>query len=223
MLERPGEPPQYERWGASLDALAERVFTGPEGQERARPLLSAHDRVLGRIVNGDDQHELLRALRIDWALCDACPRDHADAGTDSWAWRVAHERVPGVRSAPDDAAVAGSVGGLFEVWPGRRAWLRDRLSGLSVALDGEVDPRALASGTGPGALWETRVVVGARGAALCRRPIEYPLEIVPMLERAHARAFGERPYAPLTLRRAWLEWRRSRGADPRPIFRAVLE
>ncbi len=222
MLER-GSPPPHERWGASLDSLAERVFSGPDGHERARPLLAAHDRVIGRIVGSDDQHELLRASRIDWALCEARPPELVDPkAVDTWAWRVASDRVPGIRSAPDDVAIAGSVAGLFEVWPGRRAWLRDRLSGLSVELDGRIDERALAVGSGPGALWDARVVLGAHGAVLCRRPIEYPLAILPMLERAHARSFGARPCPLLPLRRAWILWRRSRGGAPQEFFARVL-
>jgi hypothetical protein len=201
----------YERWGARLDELAERVFGGPLGQARARAALVDYDRAVGRIVDSYGQHELLRAQRIDWALCNT-PEEGA-----TWAWRAAAGELADVTPAPEDRALAGSVAGLFEVWPGTRVWLRCRVTGLSLELDGSVDARAMAAGRGPGALWETRVVVGERGAELCRRPLEYPLELVPMIERS-----GRGALDLLALRRAWIEWTSGRAGGVRECFGPAL-
>src|SRR5690606_25046725 len=102
---------------------------------------------------------------------------------DTWAMRAIRGEVPGVEVPKTWAWVVGTWVGLFEVWPGPRPWLRDRLRGLSVALHDPVHLEPAQPGR-PAALWEVRLRLDDGRARLCRMPVAYPLEIAPLLERA---------------------------------------
>lgn len=201
---------------AALDELGERVFGGPDGATRARPLLARWDREVGVTTAIDAGHEALQAARVDWALCDA----EAPGGGpgETWAWRAATGRVPGVSPTPLWWLLATTQVGLFEVWPGRPLLLRDRLRGLCVRVD-EPAPW-LGEGRRVAALWELRLAFGPGGPRLCRTPIEYPPAILPLLQRAHEGHFRDPGTIDLQkLRRARLGWSRARRAeDPLAFF-----
>ncbi|MFY0541569.1 hypothetical protein [Nannocystis pusilla] len=121
------------RLSAALDELGERVFGGRDGARRAAPLLERWDREVGVHTSVDSGHEALAAARVDWALCDAEPPGAAPG--DTWAWRAATGRVPGIEPTPLYRLLATTQAGIFEVWPGTPLLLRDRLRGLSVRVD----------------------------------------------------------------------------------------
>lgn len=197
-----------EAWEAALDALAEQVFGGAAGARRAAPLLARFDAAVGAYTGEDAGYELLQAARIDWALCDAAI-EGAGPG-ETWALRAALGRIPEVPAGAWTWALATTQVGLFEVWPGAPTRLRDRLGGLVLRVD-EPTP-GLARGDRPAALWEARVALRPGGACLCRAPIEYPLEILRDLERAHEQRWRapERVSDLMALRRLRLRWARSR-------------
>ncbi len=205
-----------------LDQLAAAVFGGEDGKERLAPLLSRFDLAVMPLYEDDRDFERLQTFRIDWALCEATSHgdslelDHTRLGVGSpcsWAWRVAfgHElgTAAGLRGQAD--RVARSFVGLFEVWPGRTTWLRDRIGGLCLKLLDDPGPLS-AVRTGPAALWALRVAFdGDRGVRLCRGAIDFPLELVGLLEDQHSLRFS-RPAWPslLELVRARVVWARSR-------------
>lgn len=216
----PDLPDRSDRtwWEGQLDRLGEAVFTGPAGPGRAAPLLARWDAAVGRIAGGDQDHAVLQAARVDWALCDA--EIEGGAPGETWAWRAAHGRVPGLEPNAAVQALARSQVGLYEVWPGQPAVLRGRIRGLCLRVE---DP-ALASPLGErgriAALWELRVVFTRDGVRLCRPPIAYPLEILPRLRRAHEQHWRD-PASGLDLmqlRRMRLQWTRARKPDVRAAF-----
>jgi hypothetical protein len=203
-------------WEARLVELAERVFGGMAGAARAAPLLARWDAAVGRSSAGDADHAALQAARIDWALCDA----ELDAPGETWAWRAAHGRVPGVVVDAGVQALARSQVGLFELWPGRPALLRGRIRGLCLRIDDPALEPVRHERGGPLALWEVRVVFTSEGARMGRSPIAYPLEILPRLQRAHEQHWRA-PSAGLDLlqlRRMRLQWTRARRPDARAAF-----
>jgi hypothetical protein len=80
---------------------------------------------------------------------------------DTWAWRAAHGRVPGVEPDAAVQALARSQVGLFEVWPGRPAVLRGRIRGLCLRID---DPLLAVAGRARA----DRSAVGAAGGVHAR-------------------------------------------------------
>ncbi len=204
---RPDLPDMSDRtwWEGQLDRLAEGVFAA--APERAAPLLARWDEQVGRLCVGDRDHDLLEAARIDWALCEA----ELGGPGETWAWRAAHGRVPGVEADGAVQALARSQVGLFEVWPGRPALLRGRIRGLCLRVD---DPLLATLGERGriAALWELRVVFTREGARLCRPPIAYPLEILGRLTRAHEQHWRspEQGLELMQLRRMRLQWTRAR-------------
>lgn len=206
----PGPGDRWSYWEAALDRLAERVFGGSEGAARAGPLLARWDAAVGRATPGDADYTALQAARIDWALCDA--EIAADRPGETWAWRAAHGRVPGVEVDASVQAVARSQVGMFELWPGRPAQLRGRIRGLCLRIDEPSLAAVRRERGGPLALWEVRVVFTREGAQMCRPPLAYPLEILPRLQQAHEQHWREpsRGLDLLQLRRMRLQWTRSR-------------
>ncbi|HEY8375777.1 MAG TPA: hypothetical protein VIK91_04770 [Nannocystis sp.] len=205
-----------QRLAAALDELEEQVFGGPEGRNRAAPLLARWDREVGVATAIDEGFETLQAARVDWALCDAAVPGGGPGET--WAWRAAMGAVPGVVPTPLVRLLAGTQVGLFEVWPGRPLVLRDRLHGLCVRVDAAAP--WLGEARRPVALWEVRLAFEPGGVRLCRPPIEYPLAIAPLLQRAHEEHFRAPERIDLQrLRGQRLRWARARKAeDPRRFF-----
>lgn len=204
-----------------LDALAEAVFGGDEGLARLHPLLRRWDDEVGPLREDDDQYPLWQAMRADWVLCDAAIVG-GDGPGDTWARRAAIGAVPGVEPDPRWHAIATTFVGLFEVWPSRPAFLRDRVRGVSLPLgdDIELDPP---TEKGPVALWEARITVVEGAAHLCRRPMPYPLSILPMLELAHALRFASPPtmLSWSKLRRSWLTFHRAPRAAAEAVFAQI--
>jgi hypothetical protein len=213
---RPGEAaPAYDE---ALDDLCARAFAGEAGAARLRPLLARYDAAIGVLHPEDPHHELLHALRIDWALVDA----EVDGPGDTWAWRVARGRVATVRGQPIDGTIARSICGVFEVWRDREPWLREPTRGLCLPLADRVHLEAPPEG-GPAAVWEMRIVVAGGRAFMCRPPLPYPLETVAVLrEAAKFRLGGHGERLGHKLRRAWLHTARSTRADAAAIFAATL-
>lgn len=204
---------QRADWEAALDDLGELVFGGPPGAARAAPLLARFDAEVGLYAGLDDGYLVLQAARVDWALCEA----QVGGPGETWAWRAATGQVPEIRPTPVIEALARSQVGLFEVWPGTPLLLRDRLRGLCVHVH-EPAPW-LGEGRRLAALWEARVVILPEGARLCRPPIEYPLAIAPLLQRAHERHWRTPGALELQrLRRARREWSRDRKGEARAHF-----
>jgi hypothetical protein len=201
----------------ALDALASAVFDGPAGQLRLAPLLARFEQEVGVLAPDDPDFDLLALVRMDWALCDVPAEPRARPG-DSWAWRVIHDRVPGVRCDPSPlrAAAARSVTGLFEVFPGEPTWVRDRISGLVLRLFDRVGPFPPAEPGRPAALWELRLVPDPSGGCfVARPPIDYPLELLDTLEAEFARRFAAPRWPTMQdLRRARLRYLRAGGRTP---------
>ncbi|MCH9680032.1 MAG: hypothetical protein K0V04_01260 [Deltaproteobacteria bacterium] len=208
-------------WGEALDGLAAAVFDGETGRRRLSPLLARWDDQAAPLRDEDPDYPRWQMIRADWALCDALAHDARGPG-DTWARRAVAGQLPGWEGRATDGAVAASVAGLFEVWPGRLPWLRDCVGGLSVALTDPVHLEPTGDG-GPAALWEARVVIEGGRAQLCRPPLPYPLEILSIVRDRQLRRFapgGGRPSLSL-LRRARLRWRRAERADPAVMFRLI--
>jgi hypothetical protein len=201
-----------------LDALAEAVFGGEAGARRLQPLLDRFAAEVGVLRDDDVVTELFRAYRTDWALVDA----ELDGPGDTWARRASHGLIEGVAPRPSFAAIAASLSGVFEVWPTRPPWLRDRLRGISVALADPVHVEPLGKGE-PAAVWEARLSIDDGRAHLLRPPLPYPVEVLPVLQDLGAARWrtGVRPGA-LALRRAWLQQQLAPRADPRATFARVL-
>jgi hypothetical protein len=203
-----------------LDALAEAVFGTPAGRGRLEPLLRRWDQEVGPMHEDDPHRELWHAIRVDWALCDAEIAGGRGSG-DTWAARAASGLVEGIEAHARWRAVSSTMVGLFEVWPSEPPFLRDRLRGSCMPLHDEV--RLVAGEEGPAALWEVRVCIVGGHARLCRSPLPYPLELLPLLEQANADRFaGSSPLPWSKLRRAWLAHHRATRADPVAIFERIL-
>jgi hypothetical protein len=198
----------------ALDEVASAVFGDDVGRVRLEPMLQRWEQEVGTIREDDVESELLHAVRTDWAL--------VEAQTPSWLRRASRGEIEGVRWRDEWTALLGSHVGLFEVWPGSRAWLRDVRCGLSLVLDDPVRVEPLPQG-GPGALWDVRVVVQDGRARMCRRPLAYPVELLPDLHEANRRRFvhGGGPVPLLRLRRHWLQFHRAPRAEPAAVFRIL--
>lgn len=208
-------------WGDALDELAAAVFDGEAGRHRLAPLWARWDDEAAPLRDEDPDYARWQMIRTDWALCDALAHDASGPG-DTWARRAASGRLRGWAPREVDVALAASVTGLFEVWPGSVPWLRDCIAGLCVAL---ADPVLLGpvEGEGPAALWEARVVIEDGRAHLCRPPLHYPLEILQTVRDRSLRRFapGGRRLSLASLRRARLRWRRAERADARVMFQLI--
>jgi hypothetical protein len=203
-----------------LDELAEAVFGTLEGRRRLDPLLRRWDAEVGLIHEGDPHHGLWHAIRVDWALCDAEIEGGRGPG-DTWAARAAAGLIDGIEPEPRWRAVSSTMVGLFEVWASEPPFLRDRLRGMCMPLHDAV--RLIPGDDGPAALWEVRVCICGGHGHLCRSPLPYPLEILPILDRAHADRFaGDAPLRGSKLRRAWFAYHRAARADPTAIFERIL-
>lgn len=209
------------RYGDALDAMAEALFDGERGRHHFAPLVARWDDEVASLRDDDADYARWQMIRTDWALCDAPAHDASGPG-DTWARRVAGGEVEARPPGPLDSAVAASVSGLFEVWPGKVPWLRDCVAGICVALADEVwlEP---ADDDGPAALWEARVVLEGGRAHLCRPPLDYPLEVLEPIRTRQLQRFcpgGQRLSLSL-LRRAHLRWRRAERADARVMFQLL--
>lgn len=211
------------QWSEALDAAARAVFDSVTGRIRLEPLLEAFDRDAGPLLDDDPSRDLLLAVRLDWALCDGLPLDHEDEG-DTWLRRALAGMVPGVTPDPAWEPLLATHAGIFEVWPtSDGAFLRDVLRGVSGPL---VAPTGLQpAARGPAALWDVRVVLGADGVSLCRAPIHYPLDVLPLLHEGAGRRFEQSRDRIVTiarLRSAWLSVQRQRRLPAKRAFARVL-
>jgi hypothetical protein len=201
--------------GAALDALALEVFSGSVGRARLTPLLELFEREVGKIDEDDLDFDQLQLVRMDWALCDATLPGAAPG--DTWAWRAVHGELD-LHSAASDIApswstAARSICGLFEVFPGQPTWVRDRLRGVMLRLFDGIGPWPNAPPEQPAALWELRLVPDdAGGFRMARAPIDYPIELLELLERELPKQFLTRRWPTLQdLRKARLHLRRAGG------------
>lgn len=219
MAEVSDAPPGPTSARVLLDEAATAVFGGPRGARRIAPLLERWNADGLKFHEGDPTPALLHTLRTDWALCDASIEN--DDG-ETYLERLLRGRIDGVEPMPRWARLRAQHLGLFEVWPGTSAWLRDLRCGLCIALE---DPPFCDApdDEGPTALWEVRVLLRDGRAQLCSAPLPYPLGILDRLH-AHARqrleTLGETP--PVSwrlLRRGWLAASRAPRADPGTLFR----
>jgi len=210
-------------FGDALDELAAAVFDGEAGRRRLAPLLAHWDDEAAPVRDEEPDYPSWQVIRTDWALCDALAHDAAGPG-DTWARRALRGRVLGFLPEARHFAVAATVAGLFEVWPGKVPWMRDCVGGLCVAL---ADPvRLVSMGKGePAALWEARVAIVEGRAHLCRPPLAYPLEVLEAVRDRQLRRFGPGGRAPslALLRRARLRWRRAERADASVMFRLIRD
>jgi hypothetical protein len=198
-----------DRWSAAL-------FGGELGGARLQPLLALWEREIGAVRGEDPELEVLHAVRVDWALCEAL----GPGETRPWCVR---DDAEGVLEPVLRDAVRRSWVGLFEVWPhrgGAGAWLRDRLGGACATLQGPVDVAIAAEG--PSALWELRVVIKDGALHACRRPIAYPLALVDLLGEGDAPQPGRPARLLQVLRRTRLWQLRAPRVDPRSVFAEAL-
>lgn len=208
--------------GAALDVLAEAAFSGPKGRARIEALIERFDAEVGALAVDDQDFELLQLARTDWALCDVPAEPGARPG-DSWALRALRGELPGVPAVDHSLALeaASCIVGLFEVYPGRPTWVRDRISGVVLRLCEAVGPFEVEYEDEPVALWELRLIADPDGGFhLARPPIDYPIELLDTLEEEFARRFGAEPWPTMQdLRRARL--RHFRAGKRTPIARML--
>jgi hypothetical protein len=209
------------RLGQALDELAAAVFDGEAGRRRLLPLLSCWDDEAAPLRDEDPDYPSWQVIRTDWALCDALAHDAAGPG-DTWARRALRGRVLGFVPQGHHFAVAATVAGLFEVWPGKVPWLRDCVGGLSLPLADPVRIEPVGEDE-PAALWEARLAIEGGRAHLCRPPLAYPLEVLASVRERQLRRFapGGRLPSLALLRRARLRWRRAERADASVMFRLI--
>lgn len=199
--------------GAALDALAAEVFSGSLGRARLAPLFEVFEREVGKIDEDDRDFEQLQLVRMDWALCDATVPGGAPG--DTWAWRAIHgdleQQSSATRLVPSWSTAARSICGLFEVFPGEPAWVRDRLSGVVLRLFDSIGPWPDVRPEQPAALWELRLVPDdAGGFRMARAPIDYPPDLLGLLELELPKQFATRRWPCLQdLRKARLRFRRA--------------
>jgi hypothetical protein len=201
--------------GGALDSLAVEVFSGSLGRARLAPLFERFEHEVGKIAEDDPDFEQLQLVRMDWALCDAT----IPGGVlgDTWAWRVIQGDIEcstnAGRQIPSWSAAARSICGLFEVFPGQPTWVRDRLSGLVLRLFDSIGPWPHALPEQPAALWELRLVPDYTGGFhMARAPIDYPPELLQLLEREFPKQFASQRWPALQeLRKARLRYRRAGG------------
>lgn len=209
--------------GELLDAAARAVFDSVDGRARLAPLLASFDAAVGRFLEDDAPRDLLLAIRLDWALCDATPSDARDAA-DTWLRRAAAGELPDVPPDPAWEPLLATHASVFEVWPtSDGAFLRDIVRGVCLPL---VEPMGLhPAPRGPAAVWDARLIVTSDGARLCRAPLLYPLDVLTLLHR-YATATFEAAFEPATcvlpLRRAWLAVHRQPRLAPERAFRTAL-
>ncbi len=183
-----------------LDDLAAAVFGGEAGLERLDPLGRQFDNAVGRLPRDDPHWARWQVLRTDWALCEA----ELDRPGDTWARRAAAGGVPDVPAQPRWRVVAATQAGLYQVWPGRKPWVREALRGLAGPLPGHAPVDGADEGQ-PVALWDVHVAWDKDGARVCRQPWTYPLELVSWLEdRRLAGLTGQSSPSLLELRRGCL-------------------
>jgi hypothetical protein len=210
-------------YGDALDELAAAVFDGELGRRRITPLLHCWDDEAAPLRDEDPDYARWQMIRMDWALCEALAHDATGPG-DTWARRALRGRVAGFVPQERHLAVAATVAGLFEVWPGKVPWMRDCVGGLSVAL---ADPVRLepVGDDEPAALWEARLAIVGGKAHLCRPPLSYPLEVLETVRDRQLRRFapGGRMPSLALLRRARLRWRRAERADATVMFRLIQD
>lgn len=213
------QPPNVLSARALLDEAATAVFGGDKGAERIAPLLERWNGDGLKFHEGDPTPSLLHTMRTDWALCDAVPDD---GDGETYLEQLLGGRVDGIEPHEDWTLLRAQHLGLFEVWSGPVAWLRDLRCGLCFAL--EDPPFCEATGDeGPAGLWEVRALLVDGRAQLCSAPLSYPLSILDRLHD-HSRARFETPGAspPISwraLRRGWLAAARAPRADPGTLFR----
>lgn len=201
--------------GAALDALAIEVFSGSLGRARLAPLLERFECEVGKVDEDDPDFEQLQLARMDWALCDVAIPGAAPG--DTWAWRAIHRGLPEGPDrgcpAPSWSTAARSICGLFEVFPGEPTWVRDRLSGVVLRLFDRIGPWPNAPIERPAALWELRLVPDDTGGfRMGRAPIDYPHDLLRLLERELPQQFVTRRWPALQdLRKARLHFRRAGG------------
>ncbi len=200
--------------GLALDALAAAVFAGEVGRARLAPLFERFEQDVGRVAGDDVDFELLQLVRMDWALCDAAIPGGSPG--DTWAWRAIHGEVPGFVPTPSCQQAARSITGLFEVFPGEPTWVRERLSGLVLRLFDSIGPWPHAEPERPAALWELRLVPDpAGGFHVARPPLDYPPDLLDLLEREFGQRFSVPRWPSMQdLRRARLRYTRAGGRTP---------
>lgn len=204
-----------------LDEVARAVFDTTQGPSRLQPLLRRYDEEVGVILEDERHRDLLLATRLDWALCDAAIEGGAGPG-DTWLRRAVRGEIEGLAVDPAWDRISATFVGLFEVWPGRRAFVRDLLHGISLPLADAVRLEPMPEG--PAALWEVRIVIENGAARLCRPPLSYPLEILKTLdEQTLTRFRPDGAVLPLqALRRRWIQFHRASRADPVTWFSRLL-
>jgi hypothetical protein len=197
-------------YATALDAVLAAAFDGDRGQARLARAAETHDLVVGQVFEDDAHAGELFLRRADWAACEAYEGE-------GWRWidRAAAGELSGVD--PAMASILGaSICGLFELWPGREAVIRDRLRGVVTRLArGELDTSRLTIDERPSALWEARIVLTSEGARLVRRPLIYPDGALEAFDRVQAiRRPGKVDAGLLLARRAFLRWHRARERQP---------
>ncbi len=200
--------------GDILDGLAARVFAGPLGLTRLAALFERFEQQVGKIGEDDPDFDQLQLVRMDWALCDATIPGAGPGET--WAWRAACGELSESLSDRASWLAARTVCGLFEVFPGEPAWVRDRLSGVVLRLFDGIGPWPHAPIEQPAALWELRLVPDEGGGfRMARPPIDYPPELLDTLDEELPKQFAADRWPTLQdLRRARLRYRRAGGRTP---------
>lgn len=215
------EPLTSSTFGDALDELAAAVFDGEAGRHRFAPLLAHWGDEAAPVRDDEPDYASWQVIRTDWALCDALAHDATGPG-DTWARRALRGRVLGFVPQAHHFAVAATVAGLFEVWPGKVPWLRDCVGGLCLPLADPVRLEPMGEDE-PAALWEARIAIEGGRAHLCRPPLPYPLEVLESVRERQLRRFapGGRMPSLALLRRARLRWRRAERADASVMFRLI--
>ncbi len=196
----------------ALDAMAQVAF------DRAEPAfltaLARWDAHSGAIGPSDPEFDAWAAARADWALCEGWPSDG-----EGRARLAAVAAAAGVEPARA-TQVTRSIVGLFEVWPARTPWLRDRVGGLCLRAARPLDLMAL--GDGPDALWELRVVIDGGAAHVVRPPIDYPRELADLWPDAAVPDLSARTQLVPALHRGRRRWTRTPRYGVQACFAELL-